>query len=89
MLEGDERRRPDNLGVIFTSPDHKTHPATNMLLGAWECRKGALQEPNVQYLLNGIAERFVIYIYPYMEPTKRKIMGPPKLLAGLTIEECG
>lgn len=86
FLEGDERRRPDNLGIMFTAPDHKTF---DMMIAAWEVRPGALGEPSVQWLLTKLKEKFVIYIYPYKQMTRRYIMGKPEMLAEIDeIQEC-
>lgn len=46
-IDGDERRRPDKLGVIF---EYRVL-AGHTLLVAYEAWKGALKEPSVQYLL--------------------------------------
>lgn len=86
-IEGDERRRPDNMGLMFTNIGHS---AIGEMIGCWEVRPGALQEPGNQYFLTRLADRIGIYIWPYGEKTKRKIMGRADLLSKIDkIEEHG
>jgi len=54
MIEGDERRRPDNLGVIF---DFQAFPAPGVLR-AWEVRPGAASEPPARYLMQKLERKY-------------------------------
>lgn len=75
-LEGDERRRPDNLGLMFTVIQDSKIGA---LIGCWEVREGALKSQQGQYVLDKLRRRFGIYIWPHKEAKKRSVMGPPEL----------
>ena len=54
LIEGDERRRPDNLGVIF---DFQAFPAPGVLR-AWEVRPGAASEPPARYLMQKLERKY-------------------------------
>lgn len=87
FIEGDERRRPDNLGLMFVFPKHKQHTE---IIGCWEIRPGAVNTPPGNYLLGKLANSMIVYIWPYGEKTKRIIMGPPEKLKHLErVEEQG
>ena len=54
LIEGDERRRPDKLGVIF---DFQAFPAPGVLR-AWEVRPGAASEPAARYLILKLERKY-------------------------------
>jgi len=49
-IDGDERRGPDRLGLMFTSTEIKENGW--VLLTAWEAWAGASNEPQAKYLLD-------------------------------------
>jgi hypothetical protein len=70
LLDGDERRRPDNLGVIFDLRTENEIITGERLRGepytiqVWEIWKGALTESSVQWIINRLKERFVVALRP-------------------------
>jgi hypothetical protein len=56
QVEGDERRRPDNCGIIFTWELR----GGNYILTVYEVWDGAAQDPKAQYLLKKLQKRLVI-----------------------------
>jgi len=72
-LEGDERRRPDNLGLMFTAVNNATIPT----VAAWEVIPGALERNH--FLLSKMAERLLVYCIPHGEKTRRRLMAPKHL----------
>jgi len=71
-IEGDERRRPDNLGIIFVQSDNDKLP----IVACWECYSGAA-EKNI-FLLKQLATKVIVYILPFGEPQKWKVLGPAR-----------
>jgi len=69
-IEGDERRRPDTLGIIFVPSDNDKLP----IIACWECFPGAADK-NV-HLLKQLATKAILYILPFGEPQKWKVLGP-------------
>lgn len=82
FLEGDERRRPDKLGIIL---DSRSSDAGDVI-SAWEIREGAADEPATKYLLEKIGTKFVVYVRRY-NSNKRRVIGPPERLSGMRFEE--
>lgn len=79
-LAGDERRRPDNLGLMF----HWTVSAFGMHLMAWETRPGATEEPPAQWLLHQLQKKVLICVLLKDrgdQPGTRKFIGPAKDMA--------
>jgi hypothetical protein len=66
MIPGDERRRPDKLGVIFQSTP---------LVEVVECRPGALDSPQVRYLTDWLSNRLKTrsVTVPYQPHRKEEI----------------
>ena len=70
-IDGDERRRPDRLGVIFDWRSYgeiltgETGAADTPVIQVQEVWPGALGEPNVQWLTQRLAERYVLALRPY------------------------
>lgn len=68
ILEGDERRRPDNLGVIF---DFRSEKETIRSIGDVQCIQatevwpGAFRQTNIDWLLRQLATRFPVVVQPY------------------------
>jgi hypothetical protein len=65
LLDGDERRRPDKFGVIFdvrVEGSEYVRPGDAVTVQAWEVWPGALEQPNVLWLLNRIRERYPLVI---------------------------
>ena len=58
LLEGDERRRPNQLGVVFDS--RKEGSATT--IQAWEVWPNALDQPQARYLIDRIGERVPVLL---------------------------
>jgi hypothetical protein len=56
-LEGDERRRPDRLGVIFD-----WHGMTETLR-VWEVWPGATQEPQPAYLIQKLRKKYPVLVW--------------------------
>lgn len=59
FIEGDERRRPDQLGLVFDTSPIKTG---GQLVWAHETRPGASREPAAQYLLGRLEKRFPVLV---------------------------
>jgi hypothetical protein len=75
-ISGDERRRPDQLGLMFdvTGEDG----AMGQVLVAWETRPGAADEPAAHYLLERMARRVLIIV---RRTTKKMFaVGPEPLV---------
>lgn len=69
-IDGDERRRPDNLGIIFNrmdmAPDDpRWSPANNAYFTAWEVVPNALESQPVKYLLSKLVKRYTILVIRY------------------------
>jgi hypothetical protein len=58
-IDGDERRRPDRLGLIFTWSDR---PDGGKLLVAWEVWKDAAQKLPGAHLISRIAGKYPMFI---------------------------
>jgi hypothetical protein len=58
-IDGDERRRPDNLGLMF---DFRSLDGGPVRLCATEVRRGALQEPQASYILEQLAQKTNVMI---------------------------
>ncbi len=54
MIEGDERRRPDHLGVIF---DFQPFPPPGAIR-VWEVWPGAASSPRAQYLIRKLQDKY-------------------------------
>lgn len=79
-LEGDERRRPDNLGLLF----HWTVTRFGMHLMAWETRPGAAAEPAAAWVLRQLQEKVLVCVLLHdrgEEPGTRKFIGPARAMA--------
>ena len=61
LLEGDESRRPDKLGIICDLRYEGDRP----VIQAWEVWPGAFHQPNVRALLQQIATRCFLALRPY------------------------
>ncbi len=62
ILDGDERRRPDNLGIIF---DTRRDSDGSDVIQAWEVWPGALNEPQALYLVKRLAEQHMVLVRLY------------------------
>lgn len=82
-LEGDERRRPDNLGLMFSIQTAQKIPYPT--IGCFEVKPGAVKAQS--YLLRKIAAKYIVWIWPFQEPTRRKVIGPREWLANLQLSE--
>jgi hypothetical protein len=60
FLKGDERRRPDNIGVIFDL-------RSDNVVAAWETRPGAMDEPNADWLLRRMGEQVNLVVHRYAQ----------------------
>lgn len=89
ILEGDERRRPDNLGLMFVVD---VSGAGGLAVEAWELWEGAASEHPGKYLIDTITQRFVVsirfYGVPasilYQEPDKHALMELGRCLSRAT-----
>lgn len=74
MIEGDERRRPDNFGILIdTNTDNED------ILVVWETRENGLNNDSVKHFLKRIATKHGLFI-KYFNSEKRIILGPPIFL---------
>lgn len=64
-LEGDERRRPDNLGMLFYNTVSPLSEQIGPHVAAMEMEPGAYDRDNVKYLVNRLAQKLFIYVYRY------------------------
>ena len=55
-IEGDERRRPDNLGLLFTWESR----GDGCILAAYEVWDGAANDPKARYVLNKLQKQWAI-----------------------------
>ncbi len=80
-IAGDERRRPDRLGLIFTSVDR---PDGTQLLVAWELWKDAATKLPGSYLINRVGDRYPMFIKRYgtAEPV---LVGPKAVVAQIQL----
>lgn len=81
LLNGDERRRPDNLGLIF----FLTKTIMGLTIACWELRPNVLSdqsEPGYQALRSIIQDKLVlVFRYaPEGTPSMRSFVGPPVLV---------
>lgn len=58
LIEGDERRRPDNLGLLFTPLRH----GGTAVLTAYEIWKDASKEPPAKYLLGQLQRKLPVVV---------------------------
>ena len=70
FIEGDERRRPNQLGLIFVPSNHDKLP----IIACWECFAGAA-EKNI-HLLKKLATKFIVYVLPFGDPIGWRVLGP-------------
>jgi hypothetical protein len=86
LLDGDEVRRPDRLGVIFdlrtkgSTASDSVRPGDQVLIQAWEVWPGALDQPAVASLVDRIAEKCLVVIRSYGSEAavahRRVLAGP-------------
>jgi hypothetical protein len=76
-IEGDERRRPDQLGLIFVGQGKKFKEIDIPVIGVWEIRPDALNINH--YLIERLSSKLVLYCMLYNQPMKRRIFAPPHL----------
>jgi hypothetical protein len=65
ILDGDERRRPDKLGVIFdfrVEGSDRVRPEDPKIVQVWEVWPGALSQPQVEWLIKGVSQRMPIVL---------------------------
>lgn len=72
-IPGDERRRPDNLGLMFV-PNNDYQ----WMITVREIKPGAIDEN--RYLLDRIAKKFVMYCISTNIKERRRLFGPPHLM---------
>ena len=77
---GDERRRPDNLGLMF----HATRTIFGQHLMCWETKLNAVRDN--RYLLDKIAAKVLVCVMLFNEqapelPGQRMFIGPPSEMA--------
>jgi hypothetical protein len=71
LLEGDEERRPDRLGVIFdlrtdgSESGDSVKPGDRVIIQAWEVWPGALDQPHVASLVDCVAEKCLVAVRRY------------------------
>ena len=69
LLEGDEERRPDRLGIILdlrnASNSDTVRPGDRVLIQIWEVWPQALDRPDVAALVNRIAETCLVVVRRY------------------------
>jgi Fe-S-cluster containining protein len=75
-IQGDLRRRPDNLGLMFLPPKKVNFPFP--VLTVWEVWEGAAKQ-NL-YILDKLSKHLVLYILRY-KSEEREIAGPPNYMA--------
>jgi hypothetical protein len=63
LLPGDERRRPDKMGVVFEVREDDQ----GKRIQAWEVWPGAFNEPNVAFLINRLAEKIPLLMRFYQQ----------------------
>lgn len=61
-IEGDERRRPDNLGMMFSVGETKEE---GYCVFAWEVFKGSSNEPSVRYLIEKLVKKYRVIVIEY------------------------
>jgi hypothetical protein len=67
ILEGDERRRPDRLGVIFdfrVEGSEHVRPGDQMTVQAWEVWPAAFRQANVEWLMRQLAAKMPVLARP-------------------------
>jgi hypothetical protein len=77
-IEGDERRRPDNLGLLFEFRMFSLGP----VLQVWELRPQVVDAPAIHYLLEKMATKVILYIRRHGDQ-QRTLLGPAALLQGV------
>jgi hypothetical protein len=71
LLDGDERRRPDRLGIIFDlrtaehTASNSVRPGDRVVIQVWEVWPGALDQPTAAGLVNRIAEKCLVAVRHY------------------------
>ena len=71
LLDGDERRRPDRLGIIFdlrtaeNTASDSVRPGDSVVLQVWEVWPGALDQPTAAGLVDRIAEKCLVVVRHY------------------------
>lgn len=80
IIEGDERRRPDKLGIILDE-NAVQHRSLGKCLSGWELWDGALNDPKVEYLLNKLGNKYTIFVRKFLsDGTEMRIFGRPEIL---------
>jgi hypothetical protein len=76
ILEGDERRRPDNFGLMFTNE----LKGDKVILTAYEVWEGASKQPKARFLLDKLQEKWPVcvvdtknnFVILWSDPQQRK-----------------
>lgn len=64
ILGGDERRRPDKLGVMLTLDTHEKH----IVFEAWELWDGALTDGSGKWLIDALSQKYGVMLRFYGVP---------------------
>lgn len=79
LLDGDERRRPDQLGLYFNLAEYaKGQPAVM----AWELWEGAARDHPGRWVLDFLKRKLPVMIYFYGVPASYHYKGPETFLTG-------
>jgi hypothetical protein len=78
ILDGDERRRPDRLGLLFNLIDT---PAGTIISG-WEVWEGAADTPACRYLLDKLSVKTLVLVRRYRSE-RYLIYGPEHKVADI------
>ena len=81
IIDGDERRRPDRLGLMFTL-DTASDATSKVVFEAWELWPGAAADHPGRGVLDSIAQRLGVVVRFYGVPASVAYRGPQYLLLG-------
>lgn len=73
IIDGDERRRPDQLGLMFTLDTNAKE--TEIIVEAWELWDKAASENPGRYFIDTIAQKFKVSIRFYGVPASIRYVG--------------
>ena len=88
LVVGDDRRRPDRLGLIFTQAKNDEKGSYPMLL-AWEVAPGRADVDPARYILSRLEQvaMFVLKRWPVEGQRRHELRGPRSLTNRFAIQD--
>lgn len=83
IIKGDDSRRPDRLGLMFTPDEYKG----KLVIETWEMWPHAASDDTARWVIDTIAERYTVAIRPYGVPISNQYCGKESLLLADQLSE--